>query len=78
MVRQIRAEMPHERILFFGDSAHAPYGTKTPQEVRALSRTIVEHLVEQGAKAIVIPLYAAAALRAEGTEASRAEHGRVQ
>ncbi|MCH4850220.1 glutamate racemase [Bifidobacterium pseudolongum] len=54
VVRQIRAEMPHERILFFGDSAHAPYGTKTPQEVRALSRTIVEHLVEQGAKAIVI------------------------
>lgn len=54
MVRQIRAEMPHERILFFGDSAHAPYGTKTPQEVRALSRTIVEHLMEQGAKAIVI------------------------
>ncbi|RYQ41833.1 glutamate racemase [Bifidobacterium pseudolongum subsp. globosum] len=53
VVRQIRAEMPHERILFFGDSAHAPYGTKTPQEVRALSRTIVEHLVEQGAKAIV-------------------------
>ena len=31
VVRQIRAEMPHERILFFGDSAHAPYGTKTPQ-----------------------------------------------
>ncbi|RYQ65354.1 glutamate racemase [Bifidobacterium pseudolongum] len=54
VVRQIRAEMPHERILFFGDSAHAPYGTKTPQEVRALSHTIVEHLVEQGAKAIVI------------------------
>ena len=54
VVRQIRRELPHERILFFGDSAHAPYGTKPPQEVRALSRTIVEHLVEQGAKAIVI------------------------
>ncbi|PAU69241.1 glutamate racemase [Bifidobacterium italicum] len=54
VVREIRREMPHERIVFFGDSAHAPYGTKTPGQVRALSGRIVEDLVAQGAKAIVI------------------------
>ena len=54
VVREIRRGMPHERIVFFGDSAHAPYGTKTPEEVRDLSFHIVDDLVAQGAKAIVI------------------------
>lgn len=68
VVREIRREMPHERIVFFGDSAHAPYGTKTPEQVRALSERIVENLLAQDAKAIVIACNtatsaAAAALR---------------
>lgn len=54
VVREIHRQLPHEDILFFGDSAHAPYGTKTPQEVRELSESIVEQFVEQGAKAVVI------------------------
>lgn len=54
VVKQIRQDLPNERIIFFGDSAHAPYGTKTPEQVRELSFDIVEHLVQQGAKAIVI------------------------
>lgn len=54
VVRQIRTDLPHERILYFGDSANAPYGTKTPEQVRDLSFRIVEDFVEQGAKAVVI------------------------
>ncbi|MDN6683681.1 MAG: glutamate racemase, partial [Bifidobacterium crudilactis] len=30
---QLRHDMPHEEVLFFGDSAHAPYGLKTPHEI---------------------------------------------
>ncbi|NMN01834.1 glutamate racemase [Bifidobacterium panos] len=54
VVRQIVADMPHERVLYFGDSANAPYGTKTPEQVRALSFAVAERLISQGAKAIVV------------------------
>ncbi|KFI67981.1 glutamate racemase [Bifidobacterium magnum] len=54
VVRQIREDMPHERLMFFGDSANAPYGTKSVEEVRRLSFDIVERFVQQGVKAVVI------------------------
>ena len=31
VTREIHRAMPRERVLYFGDSAHAPYGTKTPE-----------------------------------------------
>ncbi|MCI1832207.1 MAG: glutamate racemase [Bifidobacterium sp.] len=54
VARQIHRDMPHEHILYFGDSANAPYGTKTPQEVRTLSSAIVERFMARGVKAVVI------------------------
>ena len=54
VAREIRKGMPNEQVLYFGDSANAPYGTKTPKQVRDLSFAIVERFVQQGAKAIVI------------------------
>ena len=54
VVRQIVKDMPDERVLYFGDSANAPYGTKTPEQVRALSFAIMERFVDQGVKAVVI------------------------
>lgn len=54
VVRQIVQDMPHEQVLYFGDSANAPYGTKTPQEVRRLSFDIMERFMSQGVKAVVI------------------------
>lgn len=54
VVREIRRQMPNERIIYFGDSANAPYGTKTPEKVRRLSFAIVERFVRLGVKAIVI------------------------
>ncbi|RSX54352.1 glutamate racemase [Bifidobacterium goeldii] len=54
VVRQLVHDMPHERVLYFGDSAHAPYGVKTPEQVRELSLRIVKRFVEQGVKAVVI------------------------
>ncbi|KFI94189.1 glutamate racemase [Bifidobacterium saguini DSM 23967] len=54
VARQIAKDMPAEHVLYFGDSANAPYGTKTPEQVKALSFAIVEHFVQQGVKAVVI------------------------
>ncbi len=46
--------LPGEQFHFFGDSAHAPYGQKTPAEVCALSSAIAERMLAEGAKALVI------------------------
>lgn len=54
VLQNLVEELPHERFLFFGDSANAPYGDKDPQEIQALSRHIVDDLLAKGAKAIVI------------------------
>ena len=37
VLRHLRRLMPGERYLYFGDSANAPYGTKTKDEVEALT-----------------------------------------
>lgn len=52
VAREIRRDMPNERVLYFGDSANAPYGTKSPEQVRKLSDAIVKRFVEQGVKAV--------------------------
>ena len=54
VARQLRTALPHERIIYFGDSANAPYGVKTPEEVKKLSFAIVENFVRLNVKAIVI------------------------
>jgi glutamate racemase len=50
----IRRLMPHENLLFWGDSAYAPYGTKTPDQIRERCFNIADHLLNEGVKAIVI------------------------
>ncbi|KAB7790003.1 glutamate racemase [Bifidobacterium leontopitheci] len=54
VVRQLVHDMPHERVLYFGDSANAPYGTKTPDEVQRLSFAIMERFMKERVKAVVI------------------------
>lgn len=46
--------MPNENYIYFGDSKNAPYGTRTTEEVSAITEKNVEFLLAQGAKAIVI------------------------
>lgn len=51
---QMREALSHEKIIYFGDSANAPYGIKTPEEVKKLSFAIVEHFMQLNVKAVVI------------------------
>ena len=53
VLRHLRRVMPGERYLYFGDSANAPYGTRTKQEVGALTFAAARRLVGQGVKALV-------------------------
>lgn len=54
VLRHLRREMPGERFLYFGDSANAPYGVRSKEEVRALSFAAVEYLRQRQIKALVV------------------------
>lgn len=54
VLAQIIKQMPNERYIYYGDSLNAPYGVKTPKEVRKLSKNICDFFIEEGVKAIVV------------------------
>lgn len=54
VLRALLAEMPNENYLYYGDSANAPYGTKSLEEVRRLTVSHVDRFIAEGAKAVVV------------------------
>jgi glutamate racemase len=46
--------LPDEHIIYYADSANAPYGEKTPDEIIQLCKTNTEFLLSQGCKLIVV------------------------
>ena len=54
VLREIRRELPGEDLLYVGDSGHAPYGDKPAQLIEARAIAIVEFLLSQHTKAIVV------------------------
>jgi len=50
----LRAELPHEHYVYFGDTINCPYGTRSDEEIIALTSKACEFLIEQGVKLIVI------------------------
>ena len=60
----LRRELPQERFLFYGDTANAPYGTKSREEVMACVSRIMERLLAQDVKAVVIACNTATAVAA--------------
>lgn len=54
VVREILRQMPHESIIYFGDTAHVPYGPRQPQELKGFAGNITDYLVKQGCKMILI------------------------
>ena len=55
VLRHLRRLLPGERFLYFGDSANAPYGSRSTEEVKALTLAAAEKLTsEYGIKALVL------------------------
>ncbi len=54
VLREIRRELPHENLIYVADSGHAPYGDKPAEQIEARAIAIVEFLLDQRAKAIVV------------------------
>ena len=57
--------LPQERFLFYGDTANAPYGTKSREECMACVQQVVDRLLSQDVKAIVIACNMATAVAAQ-------------
>ena len=68
MVREIMRNLPHERIVYFGDTARVPYGSKSKETVLRYSRQIVRFLEKQKVKAIVVACNTASALALDTIE----------
>lgn len=70
VLAELMRTLPRERFLYYGDSLHAPYGTKPETEVLGYVRGIMAEMMRRGVKAVVIACntatsVAAATLRAE-------------
>ncbi len=61
VARAVLDQLPHEPILYLGDTARQPYGTKPIGEVREYALECLDHLVAQGVKALVIACNSASA-----------------
>ena len=61
VARAILDQLPHESLLYIGDTARGPYGPRPLAEVRDFSLETLDFLVEQGVKALVIACNTASA-----------------
>lgn len=65
VVREVMRQLPGENVIYFGDTARVPYGSKSKQTVLKYSRQIVRFLMTKNVKAIVIACNTASALALE-------------
>lgn len=54
VAKKIREALPHEDIIYIADSGHAPYGNKSQQFIVQRSHALVDFMLQQHAKAIVV------------------------
>jgi glutamate racemase len=58
----VARRLPAENLLYLGDTARLPYGTKSPETVRRYARRAVEYLLARDVKALVVACNTASAL----------------
>lgn len=62
VAREIMRQLPNENLVYFGDTARVPYGSKSRDNIIRYSRQIIHFLKTKGVKAIVIACNTASAL----------------
>lgn len=58
----VARRLPHENLLYLGDTARLPYGTKSPETVRRYATRAVQLLLSRDVKALVVACNTATAL----------------
>lgn len=62
IVKAVQKHLPNESIIYFGDTAHLPYGDKSPELIQKYAANIAYFLVQQKVKLIVIACNTASAV----------------
>ena len=62
VARRVRELLPAANLLYFADTAHVPYGDKTPEQVRHYALSISRFLIAQGAQMLVFACNTTSAL----------------
>lgn len=57
----IKQMLPNESLIYFGDTAHLPYGDKSAESIKTYSRRITEFLLEHKAKVVLVACNSASA-----------------
>jgi glutamate racemase len=61
VARAVLDQLPHEPIVYVGDTAHSPYGPLPLADVRRHALAVMDHLVDEGVKLLVIACNSASA-----------------
>lgn len=61
VLREVRRLLPAEPLIYLADQGHVPYGPRPLEQVRSFSKTIVDYLLAEGAKLIVVACNTASA-----------------
>ena len=65
VAREIMRQLPNEKIVYFGDTARVPYGSKSKNTIIKYSKQIIRFLKTKGVKAIVVACNTASAMALE-------------
>lgn len=62
ILKALQKTLPAERLIYFGDTANVPYGSKSRETVTRFSRDIAQFLEQKGVKLIIVACNTASAL----------------
>ncbi len=68
--RELKKQLPHESMIYYGDGKNCPYGPKSDQEVITIVDKIVRGLIERDVKMVVVACNAATAAAIDHLRAS--------
>jgi glutamate racemase len=68
VLHELLVSLPTEDYLYLGDTARFPYGDRTQEELRAFAIEIADHLLDQGAKLLVVACNSASAAAIDALE----------
>lgn len=76
VLHELLVSLPSEDYLYLGDTARFPYGTRSQQELQSFAIEIAEHLLEAGAKLLVVACNSASAAAIDAVDHHLARAGR--
>ncbi len=68
-VQELHRQLPEEKVIYYGDTARTPYGSKSPETIIKFATQIVDYLVSKDTKMIIIACNTVTALALDSLRA---------